>query len=200
MALQFFLDRRPHEGLTYEDYLLVMNERANIPTADLDAEAAEKVEYTRLNLHRSLRIGRTLFLTEGQNGLLDRLERDQLWLVLTEPWCGDSAQCLPIIALLAARNPVVELRILLRDENLDIMDQYLTEGKRSIPLLVSFAADGEEIFRWGPRPAEAQTIFSAARNEGLDKPAILERLHLWYGRNRGRALLAELIPLLAAQV
>ena len=204
MASQFFIDKifidkRPHGGLTYEDYLLVMDQQANAPVSGLSAEEAEKVEYTRLNLHRSLRIGRTSFLSTEHMELLDGVSRDQLWMVLTEPWCGDSAQCLPFIAVLAAHNPRIKLRILPRDENLDIMDQYLTEGKRSIPLLVAFADDGAELFRWGPRPVEAQAIFTAAKTEGLDKSAVLERMHLWYGRNRGQALLVELAGLLAAQ-
>jgi len=128
--------------------------------------------------------------------LLQIVTEPEQWLVLTEPWCGDSAQCLPCVAVMAERQPNIGLHILPRDANLDIMDQFLTDGKRSIPVVVMFDAAGREAGRWGPRPAAAQAEFDAAKAAGLDKPAILERLHLWYGRDRGRAVDAEFCSLL----
>ena len=193
--MNFFADHRPHEGLTYAAYMDVMAEQAAAaPPAD-DAEAAEKIGYTKLNLHRSGRISRTWRPSEELAALAARLE-PQLWMALTEPWCGDSAQCLPCLAVLADSVPGIDLRLLLRDDNLDIMDQFLTDGKRSIPPLVSFDACGDELFRWGPRPAAAQVVVDGARSEGLEKPDIMERLHLWYGRDRGKQVDAELCAVL----
>ena len=74
--------------------------------------------------------------------------------------------------------------------------RYLTDGKRGIPLLVAFDHGGAQQFRWGPRPAEAQAVMDAALAAGLEKAARLEKLHLFYGRNRGRALDAELVAVL----
>ena len=193
--MSFFDDHRPHTGLTYAAYVDLMAEQAAAaPPAD-DAEAAEKIEYTKLNLHRSGRISRTWRPSEELAALAARLE-PQLWMVLTEPWCGDSAQCLPCLAVLADGVSGVDLRLLLRDDNLNIMDQFLTDGKRSIPVLVSFDADGNELARWGPRPAAAQEVVDVAKTEGLEKPDIMERLHLWYGRDRGKQLDAELCAVL----
>ena len=187
-------------SLAYDRYLDLMTEQANQATDDLDAEAAERVGYTKLNLHRTLRIGRTYKVAEELVALMRRLTRPQTWLVLTEPWCGDSAQCLPHLAVLSDLNKHVTLRILLRDENLDVMDRYLTEGKRSIPRLVAFDEAGTELFTWGPRPAAAQAVFAQAQTAGLAKPDLLEKLHLFYGRDRGRALEAEFIELLTAHL
>ena len=90
--------------------------------------------------------------------------------------------------------------MILRDENLPIMDSFLADGKRSIPRLVVFALEGpnanEVLAQWGPRPAAAQDVFDEAKAAGLEKPQILEKLHLWYGRDRGRALEGELLALL----
>lgn len=196
MADTFYADRRPHLGLDYESYLRLMAERADAPLEGLDEEAAERATYTKLNLHRTRRIDRTYAPSAEVTALLDRIVAPQLWMVLTEPWCGDSAQCLPYVAVLAGRNALVDLRILARDDNLDIMDRYLTNGGRSIPRLVVFDGDGEELGGWGPRPAAAQAVFDQAKAEGLEKPDLLERLHLWYGRDRGRALEAELATVL----
>ena len=196
MIQQFFSDQRPHEGLSYAAYLEIMAAEAAQDTAGFSVEDVQQVAFTRLNLHRAQRIARTYKMDPELARLIDGIARPQLWMVLTEPWCGDSAQCLPYIALLADRNPRIDLRLLLRDDNLDIMDLYLTNGTRSIPLLVAFADDGSELFRWGPRPVAAQEAFAAAKAAGLEKPQILEKLHLWYGRNRGQALEAEFIALL----
>ncbi len=192
----FFADRRAHAGYDHDAYMELMAvQAATEPPAD-DDEAAEKIGYTKLNLHRSTRIVRHWQPSDELAALAARVTTPQLWMVLTEPWCGDSAQCLPCIAVLAASVPSVDLRMILRDENLDIMDQFLTNGKRSIPVLVAFDPDGREFFRWGPRPVAAQAVVDQAKTEGLEKPELLERLHLWYGRNRGAAMDAELVDML----
>ena len=192
----FFAERRPHAGLDPDAYLDLMADQAAADPPDGDEEAAEKHEFTKLNLHRSRRILRHWRPSAELAGLAARVTGTQLWLVLTEPWCGDSAQCLPCLTVLAGAIPTVELRLLLRDENLDIMDQFLTDGKRSIPMLVAFDPEGGELFRWGARPAAAQSVFDEAKAAGLEKPEMLEKLHLWYGRDRGRAMDAELAALL----
>lgn len=196
MTSPFFAGHRLNDGLTYAAYMDLMAERAATPEPADDAEAAERIGYTKLNLHRSGRISRTWRPSDELAALAARLVGPQLWMVLTEPWCGDSAQCLPYIKLLTDLNPAIDLRLILRDTNLDIMDAFLTDGKRSIPRLVIFAADGRVLGQWGPRPAEAQVVFAEAKSAGLEKPQLLEKLHLWYGRNRGQALAAEFTALL----
>ena len=166
------------------------------PANEPDAAAREILEYTRLNWHRTGRIARTWQPSAALATELARLTAPQTWLVLTEPWCGDSAQCLPCLVVLAERQPAIDLRLVLRDANLDLMDRFLTDGKRSIPRLAAFDEGGNELFRWGPRPRAAQDVFDQAKAEGLAKPDLLERLHLFYGRNRGAALDAEFVALL----
>lgn len=187
---------RASQPLAYAAYLQLMAQRADQTTADLPADEAERVEVTRLNLHRSQRIARTYQLSAALSELLDRIDQPQLWLALTEPWCGDSAQFLPYIAVMAQQNPAIDLRLLLRDDNLDIMDRYLTDGKRSIPVLVALDAEERQLYRWGPRPVEAQAVFDESKAAGLQKPQIMEKLHLWYGRDRGRTLEAEFVTVL----
>ena len=200
MAHHFFENRRIQAGLTPEQYHQVLVEQAGASAEGLDTEAAEKLEFTRLNLHRTDRILRTYKVSDDLVGLVSGIQIPQTWLVLTEPWCGDSAQCLPYITTLASLNDNIDLRLILRDENLDIMDDFLTDGKRSIPRLVIFDADGHILTRWGPRPAAAQIIFNQAKEAGLAKAGILEKLHLFYGRNRGAALESELHDLLSEMV
>jgi len=183
-------------GLTYAAYLQLMAQRADQMTDGLPDEETERIEFTRLNLHRSQRIARTYRVSTVLSELLDRIDQPQLWLALTEPWCGDSAQCLAYIAVMAQQNPAIDLRLLLRDDNLDIMDKHLTDGKRSIPVLVAQDAEERKLYQWGPRTVGAQAVFDEGKAAGLQKPQIMEKLHLWYGRDRGRAVEAEFVAVL----
>ncbi len=183
-------------GLQYGEYMNLMAAQAARDPNSVTGEEAEKLAFTRLNLHRARRIVRTWRPSEELAGAMTDLPGPQLWLALTEPWCGDSAQCLPSFATLARARSDLDFRLLLRDDHPAVMDKFLTNGKRSIPVVVGFDQQGKELFRWGPRPAAAQAVFDEAKAEGLEKPGILERLHLFYGRNRGQALDAELTVLL----
>ena len=199
MDFDSLLKRRAAELLTYDAYLDLMAAQAAAAAPAGAAEAGEWLEYTRLNLHRSRRIARTWRPSDELAAELDALPAGETWLVLSEPWCGDSAQCLPCVAVMASGRPGIDLRVLLRDANPDVMDRFLTDGKRAIPIVAMFDAAGRPVGRWGPRPAPAQALFAAATAEGLEKPRVLERLHLWYGRDRGRTLDAEFHALLAAR-
>ena len=63
-----------------------------------------------------------------------------IWLIITEGWCGDAAQCIPTIEKIAAESKNIETHYVLRDENLDLIDEYLTNNARSIPKLIACAA------------------------------------------------------------
>jgi hypothetical protein len=185
------------DGLDEEGWRRLLKERAGADPSGLDPEQAERVAFTRLNLHRTLRIERTWQPTPALATGLMRLSVPQTWLVVSEPWCGDSAQCLPCLVVAARLSPLVRLRMLTRDDHPEVMDRFLTRGTRSVPILAGLDDAGRELFRWGPRPAAAQAVVDAAKAAGLDKAALQEQLHLFYGRDRGRALDAELVSVLA---
>ncbi|MDZ7763878.1 MAG: thioredoxin family protein [Melioribacteraceae bacterium] len=198
MSKEFFTDNRIYNGLGYQQYL----EEWDRLLKETDPDELNEVEtnfynYRKLNRQRTSRIHKTYKVSEDLKSHLNNLDAKQIWMVLTENWCGDSAQTLPYIAELAKTSENIKLRILYRDENLDIMDQYLTNGKsRSIPKLVSFDEDGNELFQWGPRPKEAQSLVSEEISKGREKHDVYQDLHLWYNRNKGKAIEKEFIKLL----
>jgi hypothetical protein len=192
------LDIIARHGLDDDGWRRLMQHAAEADTEGLPAEQAERVAFTRLNLHRTLRLERTWLPSPELAAQMNRLYRPQTWLVISEPWCGDSAQCVPCLGVAARLNPLVRLRMLPRDAHPEVMDRFLTNGTRSIPLLVALDDDGGELFRWGPRPAAAQRVVDAARSEGVEKSVLQERLHLFYGRDRGKALDGELTAALGA--
>ena len=113
--------------------------------------------FTALNLKRMQRIGKTLHLSDQITSTLKELEQQQDWWVITEAWCGDSAQNLPVIGRLASESGgKINLHIILRDDNPELMDRHHTNGSKSIPKLIAFGKEGNELFTWGPRPELAR--------------------------------------------
>ena len=182
-------------GMDYETYLTLFKKLVDEPNFDNELDM-KWYEFRKLNLQRTLRLQKHFIPSDDLINVISSTQYSQTWLVLTESWCGDSAQNLPIIAKAASLNTKINLRIVPRDENLELMDKYLTNGSRSIPKLIVFDNKNNELFKWGPRPAEAQNLFSKLKNEGLDKSEINKQLHLWYGKNRGKEVEKELIVLL----
>ena len=182
-------------GMDYETYLNLFKKLVDEPNFDNELDM-KWYEFRKLNLQRTLRLQKYFIPSDDLISVISSTQYSQTWLVLTESWCGDSAQNLPIIAKAASLNTKINLRIVPRDENLELMDKYLTNGSRSIPKLIVFDNKNNELFKWGPRPAEAQNHFSKLKNEGLDKSEINKQLHLWYGKNRGKEVEKELIVLL----
>lgn len=161
----------------------------------------EKYNVTKLNYQRSLRILKTYCVSENLRDIVLQINEPQTWMIITEDWCGDSAQNIPYIFKIAELNSLIDLRIISRDENPDIMDLYLTDGKlRSIPKLVALDNQGNELFQWGPRPKPGQVLIENDKKEGLTKEQFLNKLHLWYSDNKGKSLEEEFVQLLNSLV
>jgi hypothetical protein len=194
---QFFPDKRVHEGMTYKQYLeMTKVESANTNIDILTIEQKERSEIIKLNIHRMTRIDKSYEPGIDIRDEIEKIADHQLWMVITENWCGDSAQNLPYIAGIASMNQNIELKLILRDSNPDIMDHYLTNGTRSIPKLVAFDNEENELFQWGARPKAAQDLVSDLKTQGFDKKYFLEKLHSWYARNRGADIEKEILLLL----
>lgn len=197
MILQLDQNRIIKNSLTYNEYKQLFIEKVELTDIELLTEDEKNLyEYTKLNLHRSNRIEKTYTVSDELVSILKSINEKQMWMVITENWCGDSAQNLLYIAKIAELNSNISLRIILRDSNLDIMDLYLTNGSRSIPKLVSFNENIEEMFIWGPRPSEAQQLVLQLKSDNLSKEEINQKLHLWYGRDKGKTIENELKVLL----
>lgn len=121
-----------------------------------------------------------------------------MWRViaLTEDWCGDAINTLPVFDRLAGATPSIELRILLRDENLDLMDAHLTNGtSRSIPVLIAYDGEFRERGWWGPRPAPIQE-WVMTEGVKLDVKERYREIRRYYARDKGRTALDEFLSLL----
>lgn len=160
-------------------------------------QSADLTEYTRLNVQRMRRIDKTVQLQPALQAAVAALRHNYIWLVITEGWCGDAAQIVPVLEATAqASGGRLQTRYLLRDENLDLMDQYLTNGGRSIPKLVVLRADTlAEVAQWGPRPAEVQALFMQMKASGASHSEFVEKLHGWYAHDKTQSTQQELLAL-----
>ncbi len=156
--------------------------------------------YTKLNLQRMKRWNKHGKPSTEVASALEQIPFGMKWVILTEAWCGDAAQNIPFIANLAALSTNVELTLVLRDENLYLMNQHLTNGGMSIPKLIMYHKEsGEELASWGPRPLEVQNLvveYKANLADTIPYAEFSEQIHLWYAKNRNENLQRELLSLL----
>ena len=182
--------------LTYNEFVDEFAKQINVSDINtLNDYDKSFYDYRKLNYQRSTRLEKTFIPVDETTQVFSKINHTQKWIVITESWCGDSAQNLPVIAKLAQLNNRIDLKIVLRDSNLEFMDLHLTNGGRAIPKLIVFDEDDNELFQWGPRPVEAQNLFTRLKNDGMEKSEINKELHLWYGRNRGKEVEKEIIQL-----
>lgn len=137
---------------------------------------------------------RTVRIPEWAPERIAATGRDWNLLVLSEDWCGDASNTVPIMARLAEASRHVQLGILKRDENLDLMDLYLTNGSQSIPIAIVLDQEFHPVARWGPRPVELQEFVLAEKRAGIrSSEEIYKDARRWYARDRGETMLDELI-------
>ena len=182
---------------TYGTYRQLIDElQAQGKTTGLQ-QSEMLTHYTHLNVQRMQRLDKTTQVLPELQAAVQHLQQKYVWLILTEGWCGDAAQIVPVLEAVAqASNGHISTAYFLRDENLDLMDRYLTNGSRSIPKLVVLQGDTlTEVAQWGPRPAEAQELFLSLKNSGATHEEYAEKVHAWYARNKTQATQQELVAL-----
>lgn len=182
---------------SYEDYRRLIDtlQAQGKTTGPQQSEAL--THYTHLNVQRMQRLDKTTQVLPELQEAVQNLRQTYVWLILTEGWCGDAAQLVPVLEAVAqTSNGRISTHYLLRDENLDLMDRYLTNGGRSIPKLIILNEKTlVEVAQWGPRPAEAQALFLSLKDSGATHEEYAEKVHAWYARNKTQATQQELLAL-----
>lgn len=182
--------------MTFEAYYQLSQDRfaeGRTTSEDPHYNTDEILDYAKVNLARMKRILKTIDLSPELEGALAQISKPQIWVLLTESWCGDAAQLVPLIAQMAEANPMITLQVYLRDQNLALMDQFLTNGGRSIPKLIAIDPGTLAILgTWGPRPAAAQALMDELKKQQLPFPELATKLHSWYADDQTLSAQAEL--------
>jgi hypothetical protein len=161
-------------------------------------QSEELTHYTTLNETRMNRLDKTMKVPDEIGLQLKNLEKDFIWLVISEGWCGDAAQLLPIFNKMAIESHKIDLRIVLRDENEELMNLFLTNGGKAIPkLIIIDRKTGSVLDSWGPRPQGATNLIQEYKKQfgSIDETAKTE-LQLWYLKDKGLSTQQEIIALM----
>lgn len=152
------------------------------------------LNYTKLNVSRTHRWDKRGKLLPETIEVVNSISSKQTWFIITEGWCGDSAQILPFINKMAELNSNIDLKIVLRDKHPEIMDEFLTDGKsRSIPKVVVLDTETLNVLGvWGPRPLDIhKTYLSERLDSEVGGKKAAENLHIWYTRDKGKTIQQE---------
>ena len=185
-------------GISYTEYLQLTEDLLSQGKTTGPNQSADYVHYTNLNFHRMKRLDKTIHLNSEIKAALQAMKTPQTWLVISEAWCGDAAQNVPILQKMADLNENIELKIILRDENLEVMDLYLTNGGRSIPKLIALENNTlDELFTWGPRPASVQQVMNELKAANITEiSTLVEKIQIAYNNDKSLSIQEEMLSIL----
>lgn len=156
------------------------------------------VNFTRLNEKRMQRLDKTIILDNEIISKLSKINSDSIWLVITEGWCGDAAQIIPILNKMSKVSDHIDLKIVFRDDNVALMNLFLTNGTRSIPKLIILDKISLDVIAdWGPRPKGAIELIQNYKDKfGVIDEKIKAELQMWYLNDKGLSSQNEIVELI----
>lgn len=185
------------KSFSYTEYRTLIQDLLNEKKSTGVNQSEDLYNYSLLNEKRMTRLDKTIKIEDETVAKLKNIKNPQKWIVISEGWCGDAAQNLPVIAKMAATNSKIEMKIVLRDDNLKLMDMFLTNGGRAIPKLIVLNENDEVIAKWGPRPSIATKIVTDYKNKyGKIDAEIKKELQVWYNKNKGKNLQEDIISII----
>lgn len=134
---------------------------------------------------------------DAMKSLIASITEPQHWIVITEPWCGDAAHSVPQLYQIVRNNANIDFEIHLRDSEPFLIEDYLTDGSKSIPKLIIRNDVGHDKVIWGPRPQPLQRIYMQMKDEERPFEEIKEALQKWYNEDKGEVLQRELLTQLS---
>ena len=187
------------KSITYNDYRDLVSQlvEENSTTGNEKTEAL--ANYTMLNDRRMKRWDKTVKVSDEMKAKIENFDKKTTWLVITESWCGDAAHIMPVINKVAELNANIDYKVVLRDKNDQLMNQFLTNGGKSIPKLIVIDNEANNVVNtFGPRPTLATEMVNAYKTEhGQLTPEFKEDLQHWYNKDKGQSTIKDLVNLLA---
>ena len=185
------------KSLSYDAYRKIVSGLLEEGKSTGPNQSADLLNYSMLNDARMNRLDKKTKLTDSSIKALKSTKATQTWLLITEGWCGDAAQIAPIINKMSLESDKVNLKVVLRDENEELMNQFLTNGTKSIPKLIVLDQNDEVISSWGPRPSIATKMVTNYKEKhgGLDAN-FKKELQVWYNKNKGENIQEDVVAFL----
>lgn len=187
------------KSISYLSYRTLIKELLTQEKSTGTNQSGDFLNYSKLNDKRMDRLDKTLKISEGTKSSISDLEKDFTFLVIAEGWCGDAAQIIPVLNKITETSSKINLKIVLRDENEELMNQYLTNGSKSIPKIIIIDKENKAINSWGPRPSIATKMVLDYKEQNGSLDANFKKdLQIWYNKNKGTNTLEDLVELLKA--
>ncbi|MFD0760512.1 thioredoxin family protein [Lutibacter aestuarii] len=187
------------KSFTYEQYRLKIKNLLDERKSTGLEQSEILLEYSLLNDKRMDRLDKTLKVTDETLNSLSQLNKPFTFLVISEGWCGDAAQIVPVLNKIASASTKINLKIVFRDENEELMNQFLTDGSKSIPKTILLDANNQVITSWGPRPSIAtKMVLDYKEKNGVIDDEFKKNLQLWYNKDKGNSTQNDIIKLLKA--
>ncbi len=185
-------------AITYQEYREMVTEHVQNGTSTGPNQTVDLSQFTLLNDSRMRRLDKTTKLPEAVLERIENYKGKVTWLILTESWCGDAAQSMPVINKMAEANTDIHLKVVLRDEHPELMNAFLTNGGMSIPKLIAFDNETDQVLGdWGPRPTTATKMVNSYKKEhGKLTPEFKQDLQVWYNKDKGQSIAEDLVDLL----
>lgn len=183
-------------SINWSTYLKTFDEILNSNNPVKPYDNPTYFNYLKLNQSRQKRWLKTGKIMETLKDTLSAIETPQTWYIITEPWCGDAAHSIPFIKLATDLNPLINLKIVWRDTPPFIIEDYLTNGGKSVPKLVIRDKNEQDLGAWGPRPSECQKIYLDLKEKNADFEEVKITLQNWYNADKGQSLQSELNDLI----
>ena len=185
------------KGISYSEFKALSEKLLAEGKTTGENQSLEYVEYTKLTLQRLKKWDKILVLNETTISSLKNISGNYHWLVIVEAWCGDVGQSLPALQAMAEAAHI-NLRVVMRDENPELMQQFLTNGSMAIPKLIILDSKKTEVLgTWGPRPKEAQKILmEGKKSKNLSSAEVYQNLHLWFAKNKQEDIQKELLEVM----
>jgi hypothetical protein len=181
-------------AISYGDYRAMVTQLALENKSTGPVQNEDLANYTLLNDKRMKRLDKTLKLRDIVVSEIKKIEKKFTFLVLTESWCGDAAQTLPVMNKIAELNTHIDFKVVLRDENLALMNFFLTNGTLSIPKLIILDDAFNVIGEWGSRPKEANLLVQDYKKEhGSLSPEFKQDLQMWYTKDKGESTARDIL-------
>ncbi len=187
-------------GISYTEYRDQISQLVKEGKTSGTNQSEALVDYTKLNAQRMNRWDKKVELNTELSTTLEHVKQPLKFLIITEAWCGDAAHNIPTLAKMADAQPNIELKLVYRDENLELMDQFLTNGGRSIPKVIIANENFEVLDSWGPRPADCQLLYTRLKEEKADFETQKIELQKWYNKDKQQSLMNEFCDLLQAHL
>lgn len=186
------------KSMSYSEYRALVSELVSKGKSTGDNQTEALTNYSVLNDKRMKRLDKTLKISEEQILQVEQFDKKVTWLVLTESWCGDAAQTMPMMSKVALLNEEIDFRVVLRDDNKELMQQFLTNGSESIPKLIMLDSQTKEVLgTFGPRPSVATQMVNDYKSTHGSLDAEFKRdLQVWYNKDKGQNTLNDLLDLL----